>query len=73
MFHDLKDAWVRMLRESTIIADNKGLHITFPEHLFRDFEREFNISFIEEEDDVEWRAWQNDQPLLWDEEDYEED
>ncbi len=60
MFHDLKEAWSNMLNNSMSVSDNQGLHISFPEHLFKTFEQEFNICFVDEEDDVEWRVWQND-------------
>ena len=52
MFKDLKDAWGKMQQNFTMIADTDGVHISFPEHMFRQFEQEFNICFVEEEDDV---------------------
>ena len=47
MFYDLKDAWEKMLKKASYIADDSGIHITFPQHLFDRVEQEFNICFIE--------------------------
>ena len=43
MFYDLKDAWEKMLKKASYIADDSGIHITFPQHLFDRVEQEFNI------------------------------
>jgi len=60
MFHDLKDAYGEMLKKATFIADDGGVHITFPQHLFDRFEQEFNICFIEEDEDVHFKLWQDE-------------
>ena len=59
VFKDLKDAWNKMQQNFTMIADTDGVHISFPEHMFRQFEQEFNICFVEEEDDVEFQQWKD--------------
>ena len=61
MFYDLKDAYQKMIKEATYIADDGGIHITFPQHLFDQFEQEFNLSFLDEEDDIHFKLWQNDE------------
>lgn len=58
MFHDLKAAYREMLKKATHIADNDGVHISFPEDLFARFEQEYNLCFVEPEDDVMFRSWQ---------------
>lgn len=60
MFHDLKVAYNEMLKKATHIADNDGVHISFPEELFARFEQEYNLCFVEPEDDVMFRSWQED-------------
>ena len=52
MFYDLKSAYQSMVKKATYIVDDNGIHITFPQHLFDRFEQEFNLSFLDEEDDI---------------------
>jgi hypothetical protein len=59
MFHDLKNAYQEMLNKASRIVDNDGIHISFPEHLFSKFEQEYNLCFVEPEDDVTFRSWQD--------------
>ena len=59
MFHDLKDAYKEMLKKATYIADDNGVHITFPQPLFDRFEQEFNICFVEADEDVHFKLWQD--------------
>jgi len=59
MFHDLKNAYKEMLKRATHIVDNDGVHISFPEDLFARFEQEYNLCFIEPEDDYLFRNWQD--------------
>ena len=63
MFYDLKDAWQEMLKKASYIADDSGIHITFPHHLFDRVEQEFNICFIEEDDDIHFKLWQEGDDL----------
>ena len=63
MFYDLKDAWQEMLKKASYIADDSGIHITFPQHLFDRVEQEFNICFIEEDDDIHFKLWQEGDDL----------
>lgn len=60
MFHNLKKAYQEMLKRATHTADNNGVHVSFPEELFARFEQEYNLCFVEPEDDVIFRSWQND-------------
>ena len=59
MFKDLKDAWGKMQQNFTMIADTDGVHISFPEHMFRQFEQEFNINFLDEDEDIHFKLWQD--------------
>jgi len=60
MFHGLKDAWNEMLEKSGYIADDNGVHITFPQHLFDRVEQEFNLCFIEQDEDIHFKLWQRE-------------
>jgi len=60
MFDDLKDAYKEMLKKATFIADDNGVHITFPQHLFDRFDQEFNICFVEADEDVDFKLWQDE-------------
>tara|TARA_B100002019_G_scaffold131528_1_gene112984 strand:- start:975 stop:1178 length:204 start_codon:yes stop_codon:yes gene_type:complete len=64
MFHDLKNAYREMLKKASHIVDNDGVHISFPEEEFSKFEQEYNLCFVEPEDDHLFKSWQ---------ENYEED
>lgn len=59
MFHDLKLAYKEMLKKASHIVDNDGVHISFPEDLFARFEQEYNLCFIDPEDDHLFRSWQD--------------
>ena len=60
MFYDLKDAWQEMLKKASYIADDNGIHISFPQHLFDKVEQEFNLCFVEEDEDIHFKLWQNE-------------
>jgi ribonucleotide reductase beta subunit family protein with ferritin-like domain len=60
MFYDLKSAYQSMVKKATYIVDDNGIHITFPQHLFDRFEQEFNLSFLDEEDDIHFKLWQGE-------------
>ena len=60
MFYDLKDAWQEMLKKASYIADDKGISISFPQHLFDRVEQEFNFCFIEEDEDIHFKLWQDE-------------
>lgn len=60
MFHDFQKAYREMLKNASHIVDRDGIHISFPEGLFARFEQEYNLCFVEPEDDVMFRSWQND-------------
>jgi len=72
MFHDLKEAYQEMLKHTTHVVDDNGIHITFPEELFSAFEQEFRVCFIEEEDDVMFQKWQDGYVVDSDAEDRDE-
>ena len=57
MFNELKIAWKEMLKNQSAIVDRDGINIVIPDHVFEVFEREFNLCFVEPEDDVEFRSW----------------
>ena len=59
MFHDLKDAYQKMIEQASYIADDNGIHIKFPQHLFDTFEQEFNINFLDEDEDIHFKLWQD--------------
>ena len=60
MFHELKDAWQEMIKKASYIADDNGVHISFPQHLFDKVEQEFNLCFIEEDEDIQFKLWQKE-------------
>jgi hypothetical protein len=57
MFDELKNAWREILKSQSSIVYNQGVNIGIPNHVFERFEREFNLCFIEPEDDVEFQSW----------------
>jgi hypothetical protein len=65
MFLNLTEAWIEMLKNCTHIADDEGVHISFPVHFFDRFEQEFNVCFVEPDDDFTFDSWQD----KWREED----
>ena len=58
MFEDLKNAFEKMLKNCSHISTSQGVHIVFPENIFSEFEQEFNICFVEEEEDQDWQRYQ---------------
>tara|TARA_R110000851_G_scaffold172960_2_gene319295 strand:+ start:799 stop:1011 length:213 start_codon:yes stop_codon:yes gene_type:complete len=60
MFYGLKDAWQEMLKKTSYIADDDGVHILFPQHLFDKVEQEFNLCFVEEDEDIYFKLWQKE-------------
>ena len=66
MFKDLHAAYREMLKKATHIADSDGVHITFPEDLFHRFEKEYNLCFVNPEDDRGFKNWQE---RGWDDDD----
>ena len=60
MFYGLKDAWQEMLKKTSYIADDNGVHILFPQHLFDKVEQEFNLCFVEEDEDIHFKLWQKE-------------
>ena len=55
MFYGLKDSWQEMLKKASYIVDDNGISISFPQHLFDKFEQEFNICFVDEDEDVHFK------------------
>jgi len=56
---DLKDAWYKLLMQSGSLADSRGVFVTIPTSAFDQFNREFNLCFVKEEDDVEFQSWKD--------------
>jgi len=59
MFHDLKNAWKEILKNSIHIVHEDEVTVTIPADVFNIFEQEFNILFVELDDDASFKAWQN--------------
>lgn len=59
MFHDLKDAWKEVLKNASHIVYGDEVSISIPADVFGLFEQEFNICFVEQEDDTMFKVWQN--------------
>ena len=57
MFDELKNAWIEMLKSQSCIVSNQEMNIVIPDDVFERFEREFNLCFVEPENDVEFQAW----------------
>ena len=56
MFNDLKKAFQRVQEDLAIISGRSD-KIIVRESIWREFEQEFNICFVEPEDDVEHQLW----------------
>jgi len=59
--HNLRQAWGKVLKQSGSLMDKHGVYVTVPEDTFELFNKEFNISFVEEEEDVEFQSWKDSQ------------
>lgn len=57
MFDDIKESFENLLKNCSHISTSQGVHIVFPKKLFTEFEQEFNICFVEPEQDEEWQLW----------------
>lgn len=64
MFHDLKESFENLLKNCSHISTSQGVHIVFPERLFADFEQEFNICFVEPEDDEQYQLWSENDDVV---------
>ena len=58
MFHELKKAWDDVLYNSVFEADHYSQTIKIPMKYFERLHQEFNICFVEEDEDPEFRSWQ---------------
>jgi len=56
MFNDLKKAFQRVQEDLAVIYGRSD-KIIVRESIWREFEQEFNICFVEPEDDVEHQLW----------------
>lgn len=72
MFHDLKEAYREMMKNCKHGVDNHGTNIVFPEELFKRFEQEWAVCFVDEEDDVMFQKWQDGYVVDSDEEGWNE-
>jgi hypothetical protein len=59
MFGDLKKAWSNILYNSVFTADHYSQTVTIPIEQFEAFQKEFNICFVEPEEDSEFKSWQD--------------
>jgi hypothetical protein len=59
MNEDIINSWRKLLKNCTYIADSDGVHVSFPQKLFNEFEQEFNIFFTDPEEDVLFQQWKN--------------
>ena len=57
MFKELKISWKEMLKNQSSVVNCDGINIVIPDHVFEMFEREFNLCFVEPENDVEFQSW----------------
>jgi hypothetical protein len=64
MFKDLKKAYEDMVRNFSHVTSSNGVRISFPEDLFSKFEQEYNLCFVEQEQDISFQAWQSWQPNI---------
>lgn len=56
---DLIEAWNNVLKQSGSLMDSQGFYVTIPSNVFERFNKEFNICFVEEEDDAEFQSWKD--------------
>ena len=58
MFNDFKKAFSKVQEDLVVISDlSKNKKVVISESVWKEFEREFNICFVEPEDDVEHQLW----------------
>lgn len=58
MFNDFKKAFSKVQEDLVVISDlSKKKKVVISESVWKEFEREFNICFVEPEDDVEHQLW----------------
>jgi hypothetical protein len=50
MFKELKAAWREVLKSQSSVVDRDSVCVMVPDHVFKSFEREFNLCFVEPED-----------------------
>lgn len=53
MFKDLKNSWQDVVNYSV----DDGKNVSIPHDLFKIFQQEFNICFVEQDDDEEFIRW----------------
>ena len=56
MFHDLKKAFEKVQEDIAVIS-SRGEKVIIRESVWKELEREFNICFVEPEDDKEHQLW----------------
>lgn len=58
MFQELKKARKKVQEDLVVISDlSKNKKVVISESVWNEFEREFNICFVEPEDDEEYQLW----------------
>ena len=58
MFNNLKKAWDDVIYNSVFIADHQNQTVEIPLKYFEMLQKEFNLCFIEEDEDPEFKSWQ---------------
>ena len=63
MFNDLKTAWQQLLQNSTLISnaatEGDGTIVQVPNRYVDAFQKEFNLCFVEPDEDIEFQLWQD--------------
>lgn len=63
MFHDLKKAF-KKVQEDIAVISSRNKKVIMLESVWKEFEQEFNICFVEPEDDEEHQLWVENDDVL---------
>jgi hypothetical protein len=58
-FNNLKTSWQKLVQNTTYTADQYSQTVEVPLSFFEDFQKEFNVCFIEPDEDTEFLSWQD--------------
>ena len=58
-FNNLKASWKKLVQNATYTADQYSQTVEVPMDVFEDFQKEFNVCFIEPDEDTEFMSWQD--------------
>jgi hypothetical protein len=56
-FHELTAAWQKLMQSSTYVADHVSQTVIVSVEVFDAFHKEFNLCFIEPDEDAEFQSW----------------